>query len=129
MHWTAILGAIACVIGGGLGAYAMVNPRWASKLVRLAPTEGTVEGKSEFRATYGGLFLAPHAFVAWALISGRVGSDLAAAVMGTAWLGSGLGRLLSIALDKTATGLNWFNVAFELVLGIALLSPILIGTA
>jgi hypothetical protein len=129
MHWTAIPGVIACLIGGGLGAYAMVNPKWASNLVRLVPAEGKVEGSSEFRATYGGLFFLPHAFLAWALISGRMGSDLAAAVMGIAWLGSGLGRLLSMALDKTATGLNWFNVGFEFVLALALLSPLLIGAA
>jgi hypothetical protein len=54
MEWTDIGALIACAIGGGLGGYAMINPVWASKLVRLVPAEGKVEGKSEFRATYGG---------------------------------------------------------------------------
>lgn len=127
MHWTDIVALIACVIGGGLGAYAMVNPSWASKLVRLVAYEGKVEGKSEFRATYGGLFLLGHAFAFWALITSQSGAEFAAAAIGAGWLGSGIGRLLSIALDKTATALNWFNVAFEAVLGLALLAPFLLS--
>ena len=127
MHWTSILALIACVIGGGLGSYALINPRWASKLVRLDPSEGKVEGRSEFRATYGGLFLLPHAFAFWAVVATRPGAEFAAATLGAAWLGSGIGRIVSIALDKTSSGLNWFNVAFEAALGLMLLSPLLLS--
>ena len=127
MHWTDILALIACVIGGGLGGYALINPRWASKLVRLVPAEGKVEGKSEFRATYGGLFLLPHAFAFWAVLAAQPGAEFAAATLAAAWLGSGLGRIVSIALDKTGSGLNWFNVAFEAGLGLMLLSPLLLN--
>jgi hypothetical protein len=126
MEWTDIGALIACAIGGGLGACALINPAWASKLVRLAPTEGKVEGKSEFRATYGGLFLLGHAFAAWALATAQPGADLAAAAIGAGWLGSGIGRLASFALDKTATPVNWFNVIFEALLGVLLLSPFLL---
>jgi hypothetical protein len=127
MNWTDWTALVACVLGGGLGAYAMVNPAWVSKLVRLVPAEGKAEGRSEFRATYGGLFLVPHAFVAWAVFTGQPGAALAAAAIGVAWLGSGLGRLLSFVLDKTATPVNWFNVFFEALLGALLLSPFLFG--
>ena len=127
MHWTDIAALIACVIGGGLGAYALINPAWASKLVRLAAYEGKVEGKSEFRATYGGLFLLGHAFAFWAVVTSHPGAELAAGAIGAGWLGSGIGRLVSIALDKAATPLNGFNVAFEAVLGLALLSPFLLS--
>lgn len=127
MDWTGWAAMLACAIGGGLGGYAMINPAWASKLVRLVPADGKVEGRSEFRATYGGLFLAPHAFVAWALTTAQPGAGLAAAVLGAAWLGSGAGRLLSIGLDKTATPVNWFNVVFEALLGALLLAPLLFG--
>jgi hypothetical protein len=125
VHWTDFTALIACTLGGGLGAYGMINPGWASKLVRLVPADGKVEGKSEFRATYGGLFLLAHAFAAWTLVTLRPGAELAAATLGAAWLGSGIGRLLSFALDKTATPVNWFNVAFEALLGSLLLSPLL----
>ncbi len=127
MHWTDIVALVACVIGGALGAYAMINPVWASKLVRLVAYEGKVEGRSEFRATYGGLFLLGHAFAFWAVVTSQMGADLAAAAIGAGWLGSGIGRLVSIALDKAATPLNWFNVAFEAVLGLALFSPFLLS--
>ncbi len=125
MHWTEILALVACVIGGGLGGYALINPRWASKLVRLVPADGKIEGRSEFRATYGGLFFLPHAFAFWAVLSIQPGAEFGAGALGAAWLGSGIGRIVSIALDKTGSGLNWFNVAFEAVLGLALLSPLL----
>ena len=127
MEWTDIGALIACAIGGGLGGYAMINPVWASKLVRLVPAEGKVEGKSEFRATYGGLFLLGHAFAAWALATAQPGAEMAAAASGSGWLGSGIGRLVSLALDKTATSLNWFNVIFEALLGALLLTPLALG--
>ena len=118
---------IACLAGGGLGLYAIINPAWASRLVRLVPIEGKIEGKSEFRATYGGLFFLAHAFVLWALLSGQAGAALAAAAMGAGWMGSGLGRLVSFALDRTATPLNWLNVAIEGALGLALAASFLLG--
>ncbi|HEX5006414.1 MAG TPA: DUF4345 family protein [Hyphomonadaceae bacterium] len=127
MQWTSVVALLACVIGGGLGGYALINPRWASKLVRLIPKEGRIEGKSEFRATYGGLFLGAHAFAFWVVLAAYPGAEFAAAGVGAAWLGSGLGRIVSIALDKTGSGLNWFNVAFEAVLGLMLLSPLFFG--
>lgn len=125
MNWTGWTALIACALGGGLGAYAMINPAWVAKLVRLAPSDGKAEGKSEFRATYGGLFLLAHAFAAWALVTAQAGAELASATLGAAWLGSGAGRLLSFVLDKTATPVNWFNVFFEALLGALLLSPFL----
>jgi hypothetical protein len=118
---------IACVFGGGLGLYAMIDPGWASRLVRLVPAEGKVEGRSEFRATYGGLFFLPHAFVVWALLSDQPGAALASGALGAAWIGAGLGRLISFALDRTATPLNRFNVAIETALGLALAAPFLLA--
>jgi hypothetical protein len=116
---------VACMLGGALGLYAMVNPAWASRLVRLVPMEGKIEGKSEFRATYGGLFLLGHAFGLWAVATGQPGWHLATATLGAGWLGSGVGRLVSIAADRTATTLNWINVAIEAVMGLVLLLPFL----
>ena len=126
MHWTEITALIACAFGGALGLYAMINPTWASRLVRLVPREGKVEGKSEFRSTYGGLFLFGHAFAGWAFLADQPGADLAAAAVGAGWIGSAAGRLMSFALDKTASPVNWFNVALEALLGALLLLPFLL---
>jgi hypothetical protein len=121
------LAVTGCLIGGGLGLYAMINPDWASRLVRLVPIEGRVEGKSEFRATYGGLFCLAHAFALWALLFAQPSAVLAPAVLGFGWTGSVLGRLISFAVDRTATPLNWLNVAVEGSLGLALAAPFLLG--
>ena len=53
--------ALALLGGAGMGAYALVNPRWAAWLVRLQPDPARPGGAGEFRATYGGLFFAVHA--------------------------------------------------------------------
>jgi hypothetical protein len=121
-----IIAILACIFGGGIGAYAMINAKWASNLVRLVPTPGKVEGQSEFRATYGGLFMAGHAFAAWALLT-QDGGALATTAIGAGWAGSSVGRLVSFGLDKTATPLNWINVAIEAAMGLALASPLLFG--
>jgi uncharacterized membrane protein YeaQ/YmgE (transglycosylase-associated protein family) len=126
MHYTDVVALIACVLGGGLGAYAMFNPSWASRLVRLVPAECKVEGQSEFRATYGGLFLLGHAFAGWALLADQPGSEMASAALAAGWVGSGIGRLISIVLDKAASPVNWFNVLFEALLGALLLTPALL---
>jgi hypothetical protein len=115
----------ACVCGGLLGLYAMINPRWASGLVKLVPREGNVEGKSEFRATYGGLFFVSHAFALWAAWTIQPGWHLAAGVLGAAWVGSAIGRLISFVLDRTMSALNWVNLAVEVVIGVILLLPFL----
>ena len=125
MNWTEIAALVAAGFGGFLGLYAMINPGWASRLVRLAPMEGKVEGRSEFRATYGGLFFFSHAFLVWAIFSHQPGADLASGVLGAAWLGTGIGRLVSIAMDRAATNLNWINTTVENVLGLILFLPLL----
>ncbi len=127
MHWTELAAVTAAAVAGGMGLYGMVNPDWMSKIVRLVPAPGQVEGRSEFRATYGGLFLFSHAFAAWALMTNQVGAELAAAVVGLSWLGAAAGRCISVVLDKAGTNLNVFNIGFELVFGCAFLAPLLWG--
>ena len=113
---------LGCLIGGGMGFYAMLRPSWASQIVRLQATPGLVEGKSEFRGTYGGLFFFSHALAAYAIASGLEGAALGAAI-----LGAGVGRVISIFLDRAWTGLNAFNVGFESVLGALLAAPLIVS--
>ena len=125
MHWTEIAALTAAGFGGFLGLDALINPGWASRLVRLKPADGSVEGRSEFRATYGGLFFLSHGFVVLALFTRQSGADLASAVIGAAWLGAGLGRIISITFDGAASSLNWVNLTVENVLGMVLFLPFL----
>ncbi|MGE0046242.1 MAG: hypothetical protein AB7J28_03065 [Hyphomonadaceae bacterium] len=119
MSFDWILSAIGLLIGAGLGAAGLLNPRWAEKLVRLS--EAAPGGFAEFRATYGGLFFGAHAAALALLFIASYSDDLAAlsmtagaaGVLSVAWAGSAFGRALSILRDKTGTKFNWQSVAFE----------------
>lgn len=117
-----ILALTGALIGGGLGAGSLIFPRWGSKVTHLVPDPEHPSGFSEFRAGFGGLFLFLHLAVIATIIGGNglIGASFAASA---AWFGSGLGRLVSFAADKTATPYNWMNVGIELGLGLLLLAP------
>jgi len=120
-----VLAGLAALFGGGIGLYAMFSPDWAARIVRLEPANGSKEGRSEFRSSYGGLFFLGHALGFWFLVAGSTGAAAGLGVLGAGWLGSALGRCLSFVLDRTATPANWANVAIEAVLGGCLLAPLL----
>ena len=125
-HWLSVLGL---AIGAGLGVAGLLNPRWAANLVRLRDDPEKPGGFAEFRGTYGGLFLGAHA-VALALMllslqAPALGHTALGAVLvcGAMWIGTGVGRVLSIAADGTNTKFNQASVAFEIALGVAIASP------
>ncbi|MBU6319124.1 MAG: DUF4345 family protein [Alphaproteobacteria bacterium] len=122
-----IAALLGCLIGGGMGLYAMFRPSWASRIVRLQAIPGLVEGQSEFRATYGGLFFFSHALAAYAILTGLEGAALGAAILGAGWFGAGVGRILSILLDRAWTGLNAFNVGFEATTGALMAAPLIVS--
>lgn len=127
---TWIIAGIAALIGTAMGLLSFVRPRWGANVVRLAPLEDKPGGWAEFRAIYGLGFALVHASVLLTLVmSGRAGEG---SVIGTSfacgvfWIGMGLGRVTSMALDAgkgTRTGYNAFSVGFEFVLGAMLLAP------
>jgi hypothetical protein len=133
MPWTFWLSGAGLVIGAGMGLYAMINPRWASQLVRLR--EDQPGGAAEFRGTYGGLFLGAHAAaLAFLIPFAQEIEDLGGipthwALMGALaacamiWLGTSVGRVLSVTLDKTGGVFNYGSIAFELALGLAIAAP------
>ncbi|MGE0829490.1 MAG: DUF4345 family protein [Hyphomonadaceae bacterium] len=121
--------AFGLMVGAGLGLAALINPRWAAKLVKLE--EAAPGGASEFRATYGGLFFAVHA-AAWMLIKLYWGSDNAAmsavalggcTVLAAGWAGSCFGRIVSFVLDKTATKFMLASAAFEAAMALIIAAP------
>ena len=64
-------------------------------------------GKSELRASAGGLF------VALGLGAIVIGAPLAYAMMGVAYLGAGVGRLAANILDDLPQPKGWVFFAFE----------------
>jgi hypothetical protein len=121
-----------------MGAYALINPRWAARLVRLRDDPERLGGFAEFRATYGGLFLATHLVALHSLLTANLipnegpfvwpvnpATDVCAAM----WVGTAVGRGLSMLADKTATRFNCISLAFELGLGLLIAAPRLLSRA
>lgn len=103
---------------GAVGTLAMcllglLLPKTAAQFVGLQPL--TPAGRSEFRATYGGLW-APLAVMP--LITQ---DPILFAVSGLCWTGAAVGRVASILLDDALDAKNLMAVGFELAFGALLL--------
>ena len=100
-----------------LGMLGLIAPGRAAALVKLSAR--THAGRSEFRATYGGLF------IGLAMVPLLTQSTLAFATVGAAWVCAALGRVVSIALDRALSPKNWLAVGFEGGIGLLCLFPLL----
>ncbi|MEY3035345.1 MAG: putative rane protein [Actinomycetota bacterium] len=109
MSWAAYLGAAISVMAGMLG---LLFPMRVSRVIGVSLPARL--GVSEFRATYGGLFIGAGAAV---LV---IGSREAALVLGLAWLGAFAARLLSVAVDRSSSRENMAGLVVELVFGLLL---------
>jgi len=126
MHYGQIISCMALAAGAAMGLGALISPRWASGVVRLVedPDPARPGGYSEFRATYGGLFLMTHlAALLIALKLPVVYAAFAALPLALGWIGAGLGRLVSLLADRDknrAKGLIPVWIPLELILGLAI---------
>ena len=126
MHYAQIISCVALFSGAAMGAGALISPRWASGVVRLVadPDPARPGGYSEFRATYGGLFLMAHlSALLIALNLPAIYAGFAALPLALGWIGAGLGRLISLLVDKNknrARGLIPVWIPLEIVLGLAI---------
>ena len=110
---TGAINITAALLTVGFGLLGLLMPRRAARFVGLRAV--LPAGQSEFRATFGGLFVALGAVP---LLSGE---PIAYAVTGAAWIATGLGRVVSIMLDGVATPKNWSGVGMEAAMGAACL--------
>ena len=127
-----IIAIIALGFCAALGLGALLVPSWAAGVVRLVadPDPDKPGGFSEFRATYGGLLLLIHLSVLIILLQGSL--DLTYKIfalfpVAMGWIGAGLGRLLSLLLDKSenrSNGLIPVWIPMELALGLMILAPV-----
>jgi len=106
MGLTAYIGATVSVIAGLMG---FLWPHQVSAVIGLR-LPGKL-GISEFRATYGGLFIGAGGAV---LI---LGSSDAALVLGAAWLGALVARLFSILIDRSISKENITGCVIEFLIG------------
>ena len=126
-----IIAIIALGFCAALGLGALLVPSWAAGVVRLVadPDPDKPGGFSEFRATYGGLLLLIHLSVLIILLQDSL--DLTYKIfalfpVAMAWIGAGLGRTVSLLMDKEENrenGLIPVWIPLELALGLAILAP------
>jgi hypothetical protein len=101
-----LLGAGITTILGGMGLFA---PHAASRFTGLQASNPT--GFSEFRATYGGIFLA----LGIALFVFR--QPILYEVVGIAWVAAAVGRIISVFADNAKESRNFQAIAFEAGIG------------
>lgn len=112
MSTTASLGAVISIAAGLLG---LIWPRTVGRVIGIH-IPGRL-GLSEVRATYGGLFIGAGLAVV------LVGSRDAALVLGAAWAGAFLARLVSFVIDQSRTRENLAGLAIEAAIALLLLLP------
>jgi hypothetical protein len=125
-----IVSALALAVGVYLGARGLIDPRWASKLVRLQADEQG-GGFAEFRATYGGVFLGLHGlsllFVGYYLLTGHgvmgVVATGAVAALSAGWGGAAFGRLIAMWRDGADTKFNRLSAGVEIAMAAAIGLP------
>ena len=125
-----VLGAYAV-----LGAMGMLSPAWMARIVRLVedPDPDKPGGFSEFRATFGGLFMFSHMMTAALLLTVsqsevNVLSVLVVLPLAAGWIGAAFGRTLSLLLDKQknrSSGMIPVWIPMEFLSGLAIAAPIL----
>lgn len=115
MNGALIAANAGALITIGLGALALFTPARAATFVSVAPIG--LNGTSEIRATYGGLFVA---LGLAGLVSQSPSTFL---VAGVAWLGAAGGRFCSVALDQNLDPKNLGGIVFEGAIGTLLILP------
>lgn len=109
------LNILACLLTIGFGLFGFVAPRYTAAALDLAPTASTM-GLSEMRASVGGLF------VVAGLAALAIDAPLAYAMIGFAFAGAALGRLLSLVVDKPPRRKVLIFGGIEAVLALCLLA-------
>ncbi|MFT5786552.1 MAG: hypothetical protein ACI9KK_001912 [Ascidiaceihabitans sp.] len=77
----------------GFGLFGFVAPRYTAAALDLEPTKSTM-GLSEMRASVGGLFVVAGLAALW------LGDPIAYAMIGFAFVGAALGRVVSLIFDN-----------------------------
>ncbi|MEM8653699.1 MAG: DUF4345 family protein [Pseudomonadota bacterium] len=88
-----ILNIAAALLTTAFGLFGFLAPRYTASALDLAPTHSTM-GLSEMRASVGGLFVVVGCAALW------INAPLSYAMIGFAFVGAALGRLVSLCLDK-----------------------------
>ena len=110
MDWLNAVGACLTV---GMGCLGLFFPARAASFTGLTAT--TIPGRSEFRATYGGLFVFAGALPLLTM------DPTMFLLLGLSWAGAGFGRVVSILADDANSLKNWIAVLFEATFALLLM--------
>ena len=134
MHYSVIISLIALAGAAIFGLMALFNPRWVAGFLHLTEDPDPLKpgGFSEFRATFGGLFLFLHMMAFVLILATQSGRPILTIMIVTpiaaAWIGAGFGRMLSYILDKEKNRSSAHVLKFmalEYVSGLAIMAPML----
>lgn len=123
---------LGCLLGAGLGLVGLVSPSTAARIVRLQTDPAHPDGVAEFRASFGGLFLATHGLGLLVLLGPYAGIATVdglklgvCATLGALWLGTAFGRLVAMAVTPSArVGYQAFAMIFETAVGAMIALPL-----
>lgn len=107
-----IVKIVICILTAATGAFSLILPNSTIHFTGLQPIGG--RGISEIRAVLGGLFIALG--VAPILLKGDTYT-----MLGWAYLGIALVRIVSIFVDSSPVQSNWISLAVEVLFGIVLI--------
>jgi drug/metabolite transporter superfamily protein YnfA len=118
-----ILTAVTGIITLGLGVAGLLYPDRVMGMLGfgIVNTTATAAVLGEVRATYGGLFVVMGIFTLLSLLDPSA-NRARLTFIGCMWLGAGVGRLLGTSIDGSPGIFGWLSVAFELLMGAALLA-------
>jgi hypothetical protein len=106
---------ISALLTIGFGLFGFLAPRYTAAALDLEPTTSTM-GLSEMRASVGGLFVVAGLAALW------INQPLAFAMIGFAFAGATLGRVLSLIFDKPPVRKVLIFGGIEAALALALIA-------
>lgn len=109
-----LLPSCGAMVTAMLGCLGLLFPKRAGRVLGIQP-DGAL-GISEFRATYGGLFLC---LGIGCLVAQSV---QVFTVVGAAWCAAAFARIISYAVDSSRTAHNLAGVGVEAGIGLAMLA-------
>ena len=103
----------------GMGLLALARP--ADVVARFGVTVDTLAGRAEVRSVYGGLGVAVALLLGWAVVTDGRGELWIPSVVAVLAFGMAVGRVLSLALDRTrGPAVVWRYVVLELAIAVSL---------
>jgi hypothetical protein len=111
-----VLHLLGALVTAALGGFGLLRPLAAARWIGLQPASRL--GRSELRATWGGLFFALGAFA----LATR--DEVAFTLLGAAWLGAAAARVGDAFLGRGADRAVWRAALFEAGVATLLLAPV-----